>query len=66
MSPGYLSSDPMPPRQLEISGDGSAVKLEGRMTALPRVSGRVVDDDGKGIANALLGIIGRNDHSRNL
>jgi len=61
MSPGYLSSDPMPPRQVEISGDGSPVKLEGRMTALPRVSGRVVDDDGKGIANALLGIIGRND-----
>ncbi len=60
MSPGYLSSDPMPP-EVEISGDGSPVKLVGRMTALPRVSGRVVDGDGKGIANALLGIIGRND-----
>jgi hypothetical protein len=62
MSPGYLSSDPMPPgRQVEISGDGSPVKLEGRMSALPRISGRVVDGDSKGIANALLGIIGRND-----
>ncbi len=62
MSPGYLSSDPMPPgRQVEISGDGTPVKLEGRMSALPRISGRVVDGDGKGIANALLGIIGRND-----
>jgi hypothetical protein len=62
-SPAYLSSDPMPPRrQVEISsGGGEPVKLEGRMTALPRISGRVVDGDGKDIANALLGIVGRND-----
>ena len=67
MSPGYLSSDPMPPgRQVEISGDGTPVKLEGRMTALPRISGRVVDGDGKGIANALLGIIGAQRPASNL
>jgi hypothetical protein len=39
--PGYSSSDPIPPsRQVEVSGDGKLVKLEGRMTALPRISGR--------------------------
>lgn len=61
-SPGYVTSDPTAgSREVQVSGDGSPVKLEGRMTALPRVSGRVVDGDGKGIANALLGVIGRND-----
>jgi hypothetical protein len=54
---GYLSSYP---RQIQVSGGGNPVKLEGRMTAQPRISGRVMDGDGKGIANALLGIIGQN------
>jgi hypothetical protein len=57
-SPGYLS---IYPRQIQVSGDETPLKLEGRITALPRVSGRVVDGDGKGIANALLEIIGRKD-----
>jgi hypothetical protein len=61
-SPGYVSSDPMPPgREVQISGDGQPVKLEGRMTPLPHLSGRVVDGDGKGIANALLEIAGHRD-----
>ena len=35
MSPGYLPGEPTPPgRQVEISGDGNPVKLEGRMSAL--------------------------------
>lgn len=55
---GYLSTYPRP---IQVSGDGNPVKLEGRMTAQPRISGRVVDGDGKGIANALPQIIGRND-----
>jgi hypothetical protein len=54
---GYLSSYP---RQVKVSGDGNPVKLKGRMTAQPRISGRVVDGDSKGIANAVLGIIGQN------
>ena len=61
MSPGYLSSDSMAPsRVVQIIDDGKPVKLEGRMTALPRISGRVVDGAGKGMANALLEIVGRN------
>jgi hypothetical protein len=59
--PGW-SNDPTPPsRQVQINGDGKPVKLEGRMTALPRISGRVVDGNGKGITNAVIEIIGRND-----
>lgn len=54
---GYLSSYP---RQIQVSGDGKPLTLEGRMTAQPRISGRVVDGDGKGIAHALLEIIGEN------
>jgi hypothetical protein len=58
---GYMLSDPMSSgSQVQISGDGKPVKLEGRMIALPRISGRVVNGDGEGIANALLEIIGRN------
>jgi hypothetical protein len=59
-SPGYVPSDPMAGnREVQVSGDGNTVKLEGRMTAQPRISGRVVDGDGKGVANALLDIVGR-------
>lgn len=60
MSSDYLPSD-MGSHQVRISGDGKPVILEVRMTALPRISGRVVDGDGKGIAKATLEIIGRND-----
>jgi hypothetical protein len=61
-SPGYVASDPMAgSREVQVSGDGNTIKLEGRMTTQPRISGRVVDSDGKGIANALPQIIGRED-----
>jgi hypothetical protein len=60
LSPGYLPDDPMAlSREVQISGDGNPVKLEGRMTALPRISGRVVDGDGKAIAKAVLEIVGQ-------
>jgi Carboxypeptidase regulatory-like domain len=61
-SPGYVPSDPMAGvREVQVSGDGNTIKLEGRMSAQPRISGRVVDGDGKGVANALLQIVGRED-----
>lgn len=61
-SPGFISSDPMPPgREVKISGDLQPVKLDGSMTPLPRISGRVVDGDGNAIGNAVVGLAGRND-----
>jgi Carboxypeptidase regulatory-like domain len=50
----YLSSDMG--RQVRIS-DQSPAKLEGRMARRPRISGRAVDADGNGLANATVEVI---------
>ena len=61
-SQGYVASDPLPlGRQVQITEGGKAVTLEGRMTSLPRISGRVLDSNGNAVANARLEVVGRNN-----
>jgi hypothetical protein len=56
VSRDYLPSDMGTPRQLRIP-DPNPVRLEGRMLPRPRISGRVIDANGDGVANARLDVI---------
>lgn len=55
-SPDYSLSGA--PRVFQVTAGGSPVKLDVRMMPLPRISGRVVDGRGEGVAGARLELIG--------
>jgi len=57
-SPLYVAIETAPFQQIHVTAGGDPLKLEGRMAASPIISGRVVNGDRNGVANALVGIAG--------
>jgi len=57
-SPSYLRTAATPFPHIKVSAGADPLKLEGRMAELPSISGRVVDINGNGIANALVAMNG--------
>jgi hypothetical protein len=57
-SPSYVATEVPPLPQIRVTAGGDPMKLEGRMTAMPAISGRVLDGNGNGVAGALVGIAG--------
>src|SRR5207302_8494009 len=57
-SPAWLATEAPSFPQIHVTAGGEPLKLEGRMTAMPTISGRVVDGNGNGVATALVGITG--------
>ena len=57
-SASYIRTEASPFPQIHVTAGADPLVLEGRMAALPTVSGRVVDGDGSGVANALVSING--------
>ena len=57
-SPSYVATDASRFPQIHVTTGGDPLKLEGRMTATPTISGRVVNGNGDGVADALVGIVG--------
>jgi hypothetical protein len=55
-SPSYLETESFP--QIRVAAGGSPLHLEGRMTPKPTISGRVVNGNGEGVADAVVGIVG--------
>jgi hypothetical protein len=51
-SQAYLRIEATPFPQVHVTAGGEPLKLEGRMTPMPTISGRVVDSSGNGVANA--------------
>jgi hypothetical protein len=59
-SPSYIATEAPTFPQIHVTAGGDPLKLEGRMTgtAMLSISGRVVDGDGNGVVDALVGIAG--------
>jgi hypothetical protein len=57
-SPSFIANEAPRFPQIHVTTGGDPLKLEGRMTALPTISGRVVDGNGNGLASAVVGISG--------
>jgi hypothetical protein len=57
-SSSYVAAEAPAFPQIHVTAGGDPLELQGRMTELPTLSGRVVNGNRSGVANALVGIAG--------